>query len=72
MYTLSFEAPKQGITLTLISPGTVNTMKPGGIKIPNAIEPPESVAKMIALIDRLTAEDNGRFLSFADGSDIGW
>ncbi len=30
------------------------------------------VAKMIALIDGLTPEDNGRFLSYMDGSDIGW
>jgi NAD(P)-dependent dehydrogenase (short-subunit alcohol dehydrogenase family) len=72
MHILAFETPKQGVTLTLISPGAVNTMEPGGIKIPNSIEPSESIEKMIALIERLTPEDNGRFLSFADGSDLGW
>ncbi len=72
MYTLSFETPKQGVTLTLLSPGQVNTMGPDGPKIPNAIEPPESVAKMIALIDKLTPEDNGRFLNYIDGAAIGW
>jgi NAD(P)-dependent dehydrogenase (short-subunit alcohol dehydrogenase family) len=72
MYTLAFETPKQGVTLTLLSPGQVNTMGPDGPKIPNAIEPPESVSKMIAIMDGLTPEDNGRFISYVDGSDIGW
>lgn len=72
MYTLAFETPKQGVTLTLLSPGQVNTMPPDGPKVPNAIEPPESVAKMIAVIDGLTSEHNGRFLNYTDGADIGW
>jgi NAD(P)-dependent dehydrogenase (short-subunit alcohol dehydrogenase family) len=72
MYTLSFATPKQGVTLTLLSPGQVNTVKAGGPKMPNAIEPSESVAKMIALIDGLTPEDNARFMSYMDGSAIGW
>ncbi len=72
MHVLAYETPKQGITLTLLSPGQVNTMEPGGPKMPNAIEPPESVAKMIAIIDGLTPEDNGRFLSYTDGTDIDW
>lgn len=72
MYTLAFETPKQGITLVLLSPGQVNTMEPGGPKMPNAIEPPESVTKMIGIIDGLTPQDNGRFLSHADGSEISW
>lgn len=72
MYTLAFETPKQGITLALLSPGQVNTMGPDGPKVPNAIEPPESVSKMFAVIDGLTSEDNGRFINYADGTDIGW
>jgi NAD(P)-dependent dehydrogenase (short-subunit alcohol dehydrogenase family) len=70
MYTLSFETPKKGITLTLLSPGQVNTVP--GMKIPNAIETDESVSKMLKVIDELTPEDNGKFLDFEDGAELGW
>ena len=70
MYTLSFETPKKQIILTLLSPGLVNTTE--GTKIPNAIEKEESVPKMMKVIEGLTSKDNGRFVSYEDGSDIGW
>ncbi|MCP4001083.1 MAG: SDR family oxidoreductase [Gammaproteobacteria bacterium] len=70
MYTLSFETPKKGVILTLLSPGQVNTVP--GMKIPNAIETDESVSKMLAVIDSLTPEQNGKFLDFEDGSELGW
>ena len=70
MYTLSFETPKKGITLTLLSPGQVNTVP--GMKIPNAIETDESVAKMLKVIDGLTPEQNGKFLDFEDGAELPW
>jgi NAD(P)-dependent dehydrogenase (short-subunit alcohol dehydrogenase family) len=70
MYTLSFETPKKEVILTLLSPGQVNTVP--GMKIPGAIETDESVSKMLAVIDSLTAEQNGKFLDFEDGSEIGW
>jgi NAD(P)-dependent dehydrogenase (short-subunit alcohol dehydrogenase family) len=70
MYTLSFETTKKGITLTLLSPGQVNTMP--GMKIPNAIETDESVSKMLKVIDGLTPEDNGKFLDFEDGAELAW
>jgi NAD(P)-dependent dehydrogenase (short-subunit alcohol dehydrogenase family) len=70
MYTLSFETPKKGITLALLSPGQVNTVP--GMKIPNAIETDESVSKMLKVIDELTPEDNGKFLDFEDGAELGW
>jgi NAD(P)-dependent dehydrogenase (short-subunit alcohol dehydrogenase family) len=70
MYTLSFETPKKGITLTLLSPGQVNTVP--GMKIPNAIETDESVSKMLKVIDGLTPEDNGKFLNFEDGAELAW
>ena len=70
MYTLSFETPKKQIILTLLSPGMVNTLE--GTKIPNAIEKEESVSKMMKVIEGLTPKDNGRFLSYEDGSDVGW
>ncbi len=70
MYTLSFETTKKGITTVLLSPGTVNTTP--GMKMPNAIEPEESVAKMIKVIDGLTLDNNGQFLNYEDGRLIGW
>jgi NAD(P)-dependent dehydrogenase (short-subunit alcohol dehydrogenase family) len=70
MYTLSFETPKKGVTLVLLSPGQVNTVP--GMKLPNAIETDESVTKMLAVIDGLTPEQNGKFLDFEDGSELPW
>jgi NAD(P)-dependent dehydrogenase (short-subunit alcohol dehydrogenase family) len=70
MYTLSFETPKKDVILTLLSPGQVNTVP--GMKIPNAIETDESVSKMLVVIDSLTPEQNGKFLDFEDGSELGW
>jgi NAD(P)-dependent dehydrogenase (short-subunit alcohol dehydrogenase family) len=70
MYTLAFETTKQGVILTLLSPGQVNTMP--GMKLPGAIETDESVSKMLIVIDSLTAEQNGKFLNFEDGAEIGW
>ncbi len=76
MYTLAFETPKKGIILTLLSPGQVNTMDDmeqfKGIKIPNTIETDESVSKMLAVIDGLTPEDNGKFLNYEDGAVLPW
>jgi NAD(P)-dependent dehydrogenase (short-subunit alcohol dehydrogenase family) len=70
IYTFSFEAPKKGVIVTLLSPGQVNTMP--GMKLPNAIETDESVAKMLVVIDSLTPEQNGKFLDFEDGRELGW
>ncbi|MDP6437192.1 MAG: SDR family oxidoreductase [Gammaproteobacteria bacterium] len=70
MYTLSFETPKKDVILTLLSPGQVNTVP--GMKLPNAIETDESVSKMLAVIDNLTPQHNGKFLDYEDGSEIGW
>jgi NAD(P)-dependent dehydrogenase (short-subunit alcohol dehydrogenase family) len=73
MYTLSFETPKRGIILTLLSPGSVRTFDlPGGIKAPDMIETDESVSKMLKVIDGLTAEHNGKFLSYETGEELGW
>jgi NAD(P)-dependent dehydrogenase (short-subunit alcohol dehydrogenase family) len=70
MYTLAFETTKKDVILTLLSPGQVNTMP--GMKIPNAIETDESVSKMLIVIDGLTKEQNGKFLDFEDGRELGW
>ena len=70
IYTLSFETPKNDVIVTLLSPGQVNTMP--GMKLPNAIETDESVSKMLKVIDSLTMEQNGKFLDFEDGRELGW
>jgi len=70
IYTLSFETGKKGVTAVLLSPGTVNTTP--GMKMPNAIEPSESVTKLRAVIAGLTPENNGQFLNYEDGRLIGW
>ena len=70
MYTLGFETKKKNIVTVLLSPGTVNTTE--GMKMPNAIEPEESVAMMLKVIDGLTMENNGQFLNYEDGRIVGW
>jgi NAD(P)-dependent dehydrogenase (short-subunit alcohol dehydrogenase family) len=70
MYTLSFETARQNIIVTLLSPGQVNTTP--GFKMKGAIEPEESVAKMLKVIDGLTAANNGQFLDYEDGRVLGW
>jgi NAD(P)-dependent dehydrogenase (short-subunit alcohol dehydrogenase family) len=70
MYTLSFETAKKGITTVLLSPGSVNTTP--GMKMPDAIEPEESVGKLLAVIDGLGPENNGQFLNYEDGRLIPW
>jgi NAD(P)-dependent dehydrogenase (short-subunit alcohol dehydrogenase family) len=75
MYTLAFETPKKGITLTLLSPGQVNTVqdpKMAAIKRPGTIEATESVTKMLKVIDSLTPADNGKFLNYEDRREIPW
>jgi NAD(P)-dependent dehydrogenase (short-subunit alcohol dehydrogenase family) len=75
MYTLAFETPKKGVTLTLLSPGQVNTVpdpKMTGIKRPGTIEATESVSKMLKVIDSLTPADNGKFLNYEDRREIPW
>ena len=70
MYTLAFETKKRDVVLTLLSPGQVNTTP--GMKMPIAIEPDESVAKMIKVIEDLGPENNGQFLDYEDASVIPW
>jgi len=70
MYTLAFETPKAGVTLVLLSPGTVHTTQ--GSQRKGTILPEESVGKMIAVVDGVTPENNGQFLDYTDGSVIEW
>ncbi|MEQ1801815.1 MAG: SDR family oxidoreductase [Gammaproteobacteria bacterium] len=70
MHTLSFETPRKGITLVMLHPGTVKT-NPGLMRIPGAMETPDSVSRLIAVIDRLTPADNGRFMDY-HGETMPW
>ena len=70
MYTLSLETKRNGVIVTMLSPGQVNTTP--GINMPGNIETDESVSKMIAVIDGLTAENNGQFLDYEDGRVLAW
>jgi NAD(P)-dependent dehydrogenase (short-subunit alcohol dehydrogenase family) len=70
MYTLSFETAKLGVTVTLLSPGLVNTTP--GMENPNASSPEQSVTAMMTVIDNLTMENNGQFVNYEDGAVIGW
>ena len=42
------------------------------MQMPNAIQPEESVAGMLKVIDGLTKANNGQFLDYADGRLIPW
>lgn len=70
MYALSFETAKTDVIVTLLSPGQVNTTP--GFKMKGNIEPDESVAKMLTVIDGLTMANNGQFLDYSDGRLLGW
>lgn len=70
MHTFSFEAPRQGITVVMLHPGTVKT-NPGLMRIPGAMETPDSVGRMVAVIDGLTPADNGRFMDYR-GETMPW
>lgn len=70
MHTLSFETAKKGVTVTLLSPGTVNTTP--GFKMPKGISPEESVRKMLKVIDGITPANNGQFLNYENGEVIPW
>ena len=72
MHTLAFETPKKEVILALLSPGQVRTFDTQGVKMPDIIEPDESVSKMIKVIDGLTPEQNGQFLDYEDGRVLGW
>jgi NAD(P)-dependent dehydrogenase (short-subunit alcohol dehydrogenase family) len=70
MHTLSFETPRKGITVVMLHPGIVKT-SPGLARIPGAVETPDAVVRMLAVIDTLTPADNGRFVDYR-GETMPW
>ncbi len=65
---LAFESKERGVAAVLLSPGWVKT-RMGGADAQITAE--ESISDMRATIERLTVEDNGRFLR-RDGSQLPW
>jgi NAD(P)-dependent dehydrogenase (short-subunit alcohol dehydrogenase family) len=70
MYTLSFEAPKRGVTATILHPGLVGT-NPNLMRFPGAMKTEDSVRQMMAVIDALGPADNGRFIDYR-GEPMPW
>lgn len=70
MYTLAFETKRNDVIVTMLSPGQVNTTP--GFDMKGNIEVDESVGKMLAVIDGLTAANNGQFLDYEDGRVLSW
>jgi NAD(P)-dependent dehydrogenase (short-subunit alcohol dehydrogenase family) len=66
--TLSVELGPQGFTCVVVHPGWVKT-RMGGEAAPVEVE--DSVAGLIAVIDGLTPDSNGRFIDF-QGEDLPW
>jgi len=65
---LALEASGRGVSCVLFSPGWVKTRMGGaGAEITSE----ESVSSMRSLIERLTIDDNGKFLR-RDGSELPW
>ena len=65
---LSLELAGRGITCVVLHPGWVRTDMGGAGA---ALDPKTSIAGMRAVIARLKASDNGRFLDY-DGAEIPW
>jgi NAD(P)-dependent dehydrogenase (short-subunit alcohol dehydrogenase family) len=66
--SLSLDLASRGIRVVVLHPGWVQTDMGG----PNALTTPEeSVSGMRNVIDHLTKEDSGRFISF-DGTNVPW
>lgn len=69
-HTLAFETQKRGVTAIMLHPGLVGT-NPQLAKFPGAIKTEDSVSQMLTIMDKLTPEDNGRFISY-QGETMPW
>ena len=66
MRNIAKDVKKDGVTVGILSPGMVNTAGelPPERRFPGIIEPPESIAGMIEVIDDLSLEDSGSFIRY--------
>lgn len=69
-HTLAFEAPKRGLTVVMLHPGFVAS-NPQTARLPGAIPTEDSVRQMLEVMDAITPEDNGRFVSYL-GETMPW
>ncbi|MDP7154102.1 MAG: SDR family oxidoreductase [Gammaproteobacteria bacterium] len=67
MRNVAKDLKAHGIVVCILSPGMVNTAGeiPPERRFQGLIEPPESIAGMIAVIDRLTMDDTGKFVRYS-------
>ena len=70
LHTLAFATGKRGVTVVMLHPGLVGT-NPQLMKFPGALKTEDSVPQMMVVIDGLTLDDNGRFISY-EGETMPW
>lgn len=67
MKNVASDLKGDGVTVALLSPGTVKVEKMGNVSFPGLIEPSESIGGMISVIEGLTIEDSGAYYRY-DGT----
>lgn len=67
MKNVASDLKGDGVTVALLSPGTVKVEKMGDVNFPGLLEPSESIGGMIKVIDGLTIEDSGAYYRY-DGT----
>lgn len=67
MKNVADDLKKDGVTVAVLSPGTVKVEKMGDVSFPGLLEPSESISGMISVIDGLTIADAGAYFRY-DGS----
>jgi NAD(P)-dependent dehydrogenase (short-subunit alcohol dehydrogenase family) len=71
MRSLTTELEDDGVTVLLFHPGGVRTERLAALGSSASLEPAQSIGDMIAVIDKLTLADTGKFL-FHDGRPAPW
>jgi NAD(P)-dependent dehydrogenase (short-subunit alcohol dehydrogenase family) len=66
--SLSIDLKKRGLSTVILHPGWVETDM-GGANAP--LQPPESIAGMRKVLDKLQESDSGKFLSYT-GAELPW
>ena len=69
-HTLAFDAKRRGVTVIILHPGWVAS-NPQTAQLPGAIPTEDSVRQMLEVMDAITPEDNGRFISYL-GETMPW
>jgi len=72
MQQVSRALAQRGITVLLMHPGAVATERQAYLSdFPGMLDTEFSVTNMIATLEQVTFEDNGRFIQY-DGTELGW